>query len=74
MPGSGTLSGPRQLAVSPTTKISLRPTTRRSGATLTRPAASQEAPSQAPAGDAATPAAQIAVKVGMVSQAVSTRS
>src|SRR6201993_4421265 len=51
-----------QTAVSPMTKISGRPGTRRSGPTRTRPAGSASTPSQAAAGEAATPAAHITVR------------
>ncbi len=59
---------PRQalhVAVSPMTKISDRPGTRRSGPTRTRPARSVSTPSQAPTGDAVTPAAHTTVRAAI---------
>ena len=52
---------------SPITKTLREPGTVRSGSTRTRPARSIGAPSVAPSGDAATPAAQMMVAAGMTS-------
>ena len=61
-------------AVSPMTKMSGWPGTERSGVTFTRPARSVSAPSQWPAGEAITPAAQMTVRASMRSAPIETPS
>ena len=65
IPGSGAPEAPTQWDVSPTTNISGWPGTERSGFTFTLPTPSVSTPSQVPAGDAMTPAAQTTVAAAM---------